>query len=110
MNFWKKFQTAFDPPLILENYNAKFFIMDIVAFKRGGKGPGQEQDGNSQCEGGEPDWDYKELELELTGDLIVEIVTKCGRFSTTHVTTLDTTARPSACDLDHIQVILCIGI
>ena len=49
-------------------------------------------------EGGEPDWDYKELELELTGDLIVEIVTKCGRFSTTHVTILDPTARLSACD------------
>ena len=62
------------------------------------KGPGQEQDGNSQCEGGEPDWDYKELELELTGDLIVEIVTKCGRTSTTHVTILDPTARLSACD------------
>ena len=70
----------------------------MVAFKRRGKGPGQEQDGNSQCEGGEPDWDYKELELELTGDLIVEIVTKCGRFSTTHVTILDPTARLSACD------------
>ena len=36
--------------------------------------------------------------LELTGDLIVEIVTKCGRFSTTHVTILDPTARLSACD------------
>ena len=104
MIFWKKFQTAFDPPLILENYNAIFFIMDMVAFMPRGKGPGQEQDGNSQCEGGEPDWDYKELELELTGDLILEIVAKCGRFSTTQVLSLTRLpARPLAI-LDHIVI------
>ena len=68
------------------------------------KGPGQEQDGNSQCEGGEPDWDYKELELELTGDLILEIVAKCGRLSTTQVLSLTRLpARPLAI-LDHIVI------
>ena len=78
--------------------------MDMVAFMRGGKGPGQEQDSNSQCEGGEPDWDYKELELELTGDLIVEIVTKCGRFSTPQVLSWTRLpARPLAI-LNHIVI------
>ena len=34
--FSEKFQTAFDPPLILENCIAIFFMTDMVAYMRGG--------------------------------------------------------------------------
>ena len=39
MNFFEKFQTAFDPrPLIFGKLYCKFFIMNMVAFMQGGIG------------------------------------------------------------------------
>ena len=39
MNFFEKFQTAFDPrPLIFGKLYCNFFAMDMVAFMQGGIG------------------------------------------------------------------------